>query len=121
MKTRVVQTVVATAALLLLGVTPAKSQVRIGVHIGIPIPADVVVMNRAPYPDAVLVPGHWVWDEYAGENVWVEGRWIASIHAPVWRERAHIPHGVAKGWWKKHGGEWRRDSYRERYEEREDD
>lgn len=123
MKTRAVVPVAATVALLLLGVTPAKSQVRIGVHIGIPIPADVVVMSRTPYPGAVWVPGHWVWDEYAGENAWVEGRWIATNSPPVFRERKlrHIPHGLAKGWWRKHGGEGRRDSYRERYEEREDD
>jgi hypothetical protein len=121
MKTRVVFVVTALAALLLLGNEPATSQVRVGVHIGIPMPAGVVVMHRAPYPGAVWVPGHWAWDEYSGRDIWIVGRWIASAPFPVWRERVHFPHGVAKGWWRKHGGEWRRDSYRDRYEEREGD
>jgi hypothetical protein len=121
MKTRIVLLVAAIAALLLLENESATSQARVGVHIGIPLPAGVVVMNRAPYPGAVWVPGHWVGDQYAGENVWVEGGWIASNPTPVWREREfrHIPHGVAKGWWRKHGGELMRGSYGDRHVERE--
>ncbi len=100
--------------LMLLGSASTTAQVRIGfgVHIGVPPPPGGFVdlaVGPAPYPGAVWVRGCWTWNRYERRNVWIPGHWIARRYGPAYHERyyRHVPHGVARGWWRKHGGEWR--------------
>jgi hypothetical protein len=103
MKTRLI------VALCLIEASPAASQVRIGFQLGSPPPppyTEVVVVP--PFSGAVWIGGQWIWDEYDGRYTWTEGHWVGKHPPQVWRGKAwkHIPNGVAKGWWKKHGRGW---------------
>ncbi len=113
MKTRLAAVGLALGAVLLLGLTSASSQVRFGfgIHIGAPPPPvgyTEVIVER-PYPGAVWVRGCWSWNGYEHRRIWIPGHWASRHYGPIYRERAyrHVPHGVARGWWRKHGGEWR--------------
>lgn len=104
---------IALGAMMFLGLAAARSQVRVsfGIHVDVPPPPNgyVEVMAEPPYPDAVWVRGCWSWNRYEQQNIWIPGHWAARHYGPVYREREfrHVPHGVAKGWWKKHGGGWK--------------
>ncbi len=120
MKTRLVAVAFALGSLLVLGLTTASAQVRFGfgIHIGTPPPPvgyDVVV--AAPYPDAMWVRGCWSWNYYEHRRIWVSGHWAPRHYGPVYRERAyrHVPHGVARGWWRNHDREWREGRERGRW------
>jgi hypothetical protein len=113
MKTRFAVIAVAFAAILLLGQASAEAQVRIGLAVQFNAPppsprweADLGV--DGPAPDAVWVRGHWSWDGYAGRYVWISGHRVGRHLHPGYHERKlrHIPHGVARGWWKKQGRTW---------------
>lgn len=113
MKYRFVVLAIALGAMMFLGSTSAPAQVRFGLGIQVNVPPppggfeDVVVYPS--YPGAVWVRGCWTWNSYERRNVWIPGHWMTRYHSPVYRERAytHVPHGVARGWWRKHGGEVR--------------
>ncbi len=112
MKGRFAALAIALGAMVFIGSTASDAQVRIGfgVHINVPPPrGGYEVVVEPPYPDAVWVRGCWSWNDYDRRNVWVPGHWVARYHSPLYRERVyrHVPHGVAKGWWRKHGGEGR--------------
>ncbi len=91
----------------LLLATAGNAQVRVGfgIEIGVPIPVHVDLMVTPPFAGAVWVKGYWVWDEFAGRNVWVRGHWVRERHPVLYHGKMvrHVPNGVAKGWWKKHG------------------
>ncbi len=60
-----------------------------------PPPADrEEVVEAAPYPDYVWIPGHWAWE---GQYVWVQGTWRRPPH-----ERATW----ARGHWAQRSGGW---------------
>ena len=40
-----------------------------------PPPEKVVVVPARPYPNAVWVPGHWVWRRWGRHWEWVPGHW----------------------------------------------
>jgi len=95
-------------ALGLILASPAAAQVRIGVGIHVSAPLHRhYAENLAvpPYPGAVWVRGHWAWNRYLGRSIWISGHWVDVRPRPLFREPEfrHVPHGVAKGWWKKHG------------------
>jgi hypothetical protein len=96
------------AALGLVLASPATAQVRIGVGINVSAPLHrhhAEYLAVPPYPGAVWVRGHWSWNAYLGRSIWIAGHWVKVHPRPLFREpkfRA-APHGVAKGWWKKHG------------------
>src|SRR6266480_3597933 len=58
---------IALICLPLLAVTPAFSQVHVDVNVGTPV--------VRPYPDAVWIPGYYVYDPVQVRRVWVPGRW----------------------------------------------
>ncbi len=113
MKTRLAAVGIALGTVLMLGLTTASAQVRFGfgIHVGTPVPpvgyTEVIV--GPPYPDAVWVRGCWSWNGYEQRRIWVPGHWASRHYGPVYRERfyRHVPHGVARGWWRKHGGDGR--------------
>jgi hypothetical protein len=99
-------------ALGLVAASPAAAQLRIGIGIQVavpllPLPPEYYreAMVAPPFRGAVLVRGHWSWDNYAGRYIWISARWVARGAQPVYVQvkPRHIPSGVAKGWWKKHG------------------
>ena len=86
----------------------AEAQIRIGIQVLVPPPPvhrEIVV--PPPCTDAVWVRGYWSWNDYSGRYVWIAGHWEERHPQPVYYEREpklrHVPNGVAKGWWKKHG------------------
>jgi hypothetical protein len=109
---RTLSTVLVLVALGLVAASPAAAQPRIGVgiHITVPLPplpreSYREEMVAPPFRGAVLVRGHWSWDEYAGRYIWISAHWVTRGAQPVYVQvkPRHIPNGVAKGWWKKHG------------------
>jgi len=107
MRTRIVALALAVATLASIGTSRSDAQVRIGIQFNVPPPPRYEIAVEAPFRDAVWVRGCWSWDDYVGRYVWISGHWVAQ---PVYREVRfrHVPNGVAKGWWKKHGGSGRR-------------
>ena len=115
MKTRIAVLALAIAALGLVGASHSDAQVRIGIGIAFNVPPPppaprYEVMVVAPFRDAVWVGGYWSWNDYAGRYVWISGHWVSRYPQPVYRDVKvrHVPHGVAKGWWKNHGYEYGR-------------
>lgn len=98
--------VVIGLGILVTAAASAQVSVSFGIHTGFRTPAvhsEVIIADGTP--TAVWIGGHWVWSDYAGRNVWIAGHWVIPHSEPVYREHRvrHIPRGVAKGWWKKHG------------------
>ncbi len=112
MKARVLAAASTLAMFILLGASVAMSQVSFGVGIrfGPPPPRHEVVVV-APYPDGVWIRGYWAWDEYAGQYVWVPGRWEHARPYETWVDGSW--HHGSRGWaWRE--GYWR---HRDRHSE----
>jgi len=78
-------------------------RIGFGLHIqvGPPVPRHEVIIEQ-PYPEAIWVPGYYIYDPGVEDYVWVTGRWRhppyhgARWVAPEWRhERGeyHFHHG----------------------------
>ena len=88
---KLIKILVLTSALLIT--IPGYSQ-RVGlglsVQIGPPQPLQEIIIER-PYPEAVWVPGYYVYDPGIANYVWVTGRWQRPPYygarwiAPEWR------------------------------------
>ena len=84
------------AGLLVLGTTSAFAGVNVGVHLGIGLPAPIIVRQAPPRratevivatpgPGYVWVAGHYSWRE--GNWVWVPGAWVTPPQpGTVWVE-----------------------------------
>jgi hypothetical protein len=111
MKTRIAACLLPLVAAILIGVSPAMSQVSvgIGVRIGPPSPRYETVA-RTPFPHAVWIGGHWNWDRPYRRYVWLPGRWIAERAGYAWVNGAW--YRGSRGWqWRE--GYW---DHRERAE-----
>ncbi len=118
MKTRLFVLALGVGALAAFVTPRAESQVRVGIHFVVPLPpVHREAVPPSPFRDAVWVRGYWSWDDYAGRYIWIAGHWEAPPPPPVYCAPAvkyrHVPNGVAKGWWKKHGGEVYSRDYRD--------
>jgi len=84
--------------------SPAWSQVRVNIGIGVPIappPPQVEVIPAPPYPGYIWAPGYWAW--HGDRHIWVHGRYIAPRPGYAWApehwERRGPNHHFVQGRW----------------------
>lgn len=85
----------ATALAGTAAITPATSQARVYVDIGIAPPPPRVVVAPPPRMGYVWAPGYWYWNGH--RHVWHDGYWLRERHGYRWVG----PH------WEPYGPRWR--------------
>lgn len=80
------------AAALAAGCGPPMGEVVIDAA---PPPEQVEVVGVAPYPGAIWIRGHWLWNGAA--HVWMRGHW----------ERGRVGMAWEHGHWVRWGARWR--------------
>ena len=90
-------------SLLMLAIPGFAQRVGVGIHIqvGPPEPRQEVIIER-PYPEAIWVPGYYIYDPAPAIYVWKPGRWQRPPHhgarwiEPEWKHEKgeyHFHHG----------------------------
>jgi hypothetical protein len=75
MKSTMLGLAMVLGAVMVVGSDSARSQIGVGIRIGPPAPrAEIIV--AAPFPHAMWVRGHWMWDPWRGGYVWQMGSWV---------------------------------------------
>ncbi|TAL85593.1 MAG: hypothetical protein EPN74_07950 [Rhodanobacter sp.] len=75
----------------------ARTEVSLGVGIGIAPPAPRFERMPPPRRGYVWARGYWRWDRYRHAHVWFPGRWVRARAG----YRYHSPR------WVRHGDDWR--------------
>lgn len=81
----------------------ARTQVSVGVTVGVPPPPVRVVHVPPPRRGYVWVPGYWRWSPRMHRHAWVDGYWVRARPGYHYRPARWVREGHA---WRFHGGYW---------------
>jgi hypothetical protein len=83
---------------------PSFAQIGFHIYIGPPAPRHEIIVER-PYPEAVWVPGYYMYDPVAGDYLWISGRWQRPpFEGAEWVAPRYYRHGSE---FRHEGGRWR--------------
>lgn len=83
----------------------ARTQVAVGVQIGVAPPAPRFERVPPPRRGYVWAPGYWRWSARAHRHVWVGGSWVVVRPGHHYRPAHWVRHGHD---WRFHPGYWGR-------------
>ena len=105
---------------LLLGVPAAFGQVSVGIQIGAPPPARVVVVPARPAPDYVWIEGYWY--PVSGHYRWHAGYWTLPPYGGAhWVAPRHEGGRYYVGYWDGDHGRLEHDHKWDKHQDRDHD